>query len=109
MHLLRTVWFERAACGLFALLAFASGFLPELFIVRHPDGSIAAAFVGVIVDPPTGESWDSTAYSPWPFFLLFAASAWYYFVRATRPNRQEFSDSLQRPMQDETFWENLNK
>lgn len=86
MHLLRTVWFERAACGLFALLAFASGFLPDLFVVRHPDGSVAAAFVGVIVDPPTGESWDSTVYSPLLLVLIFGAASCYYFVRATRHN-----------------------
>src|SRR5262249_15431323 len=85
MHFLRTVWFERAACGLFAILAFASGFLPELFVVRHPNGSMAAAFVGVIVDPPTGESWDSTVYSPWPLVLLFAVGSAYYWFRATRP------------------------
>jgi hypothetical protein len=86
MHSLRTVWFERAACGLFALLALTSGFLPELLVVRHPDGSMAAAFVGVIVEPPTGESWDSTVYSPWLLVLIFAAASYYYFVRATRPD-----------------------
>jgi hypothetical protein len=87
MHFLRTVWLERAACGLFALLALASGFLPELFVVRHPDGSVVAAFIGVIVDAPTGESWDSTLYSPWPLVLIFAVASYYYFVRATRPNQ----------------------
>jgi hypothetical protein len=86
MRFLQTIWFDRVACGLFAVLAFASGFLPELFVVRHPDGSVAAAFVGVIVDHPTGESWDSTVYSPWLLILIFAAASYYYLVRATRPN-----------------------
>jgi hypothetical protein len=86
MRFLCTVWFDRVACGLFALLAFASGFLPELFVVRHPDGSVAAAFVDVIVDPPTGESWDSTVYSPLLLVVLFAVGSAYYWFRATRPN-----------------------
>jgi len=74
------------SCALFALLAFGSGFLPLLFVIYHPDGSVAAAFVGVSVDPPTGELWDSTEYTPWPLVLSFAAASYYYFVRATRAN-----------------------
>ncbi len=87
MRFIRTVWFERAACGLFALLALASSFLPELQVVRHADGSVAAVFVGVIVDAPTGESWDSTVYSPWLLVPILVAASWYYFIRATRPNQ----------------------
>jgi hypothetical protein len=85
MRLLHTVWFDRVACGLFALLAFASGFLPLLCAVYYPDGSVAAVFVGVIVDPPTGEPAESNVYSPWPFVLFFAIGSAYYWFRASRP------------------------
>jgi len=46
---------------------------------------MAAAFVGVIVDGPTGESWEATVYSPWPLVLLFVGCSGYYWFRAKRP------------------------
>ena len=65
-------------CALCAVLAIASGFLPEICVAHHPNGSVASVFIGVIVDAPTGEYADTTVYAPWPLCLLFFIGAWYY-------------------------------
>ena len=82
---MRAVWFDRVVCGLFTVLAFTAMCLPELCVVSAADGS-EFVFVGVIVDPPTGEPMTSELYSPMPLVLLFVVSALYYWLRATRPN-----------------------
>jgi hypothetical protein len=57
--------------------------LPELCVVRAPDGT-GAAFVGIIVDGPTGESMTTSVYSSWPLVLLFLVAAIYYLLRIAR-------------------------
>jgi hypothetical protein len=81
--LIVTVCFDRIACGLFAVLAFAAMCLPDLCIIYNADGS-AFVFVGIIVDPPTGEAATSEVYSSAPLVLLLVIGAVYYWFRATR-------------------------
>ena len=85
MRTLCRVWLDRVACVLFGLLAIVGLFLPEICVLRCPDGA-ATVFLGVIVDPPTGEPTVSTVYSWWPLVLLFTVGSFYYLVRAVRPN-----------------------
>jgi hypothetical protein len=78
------VWFDRVFCALFAVLAFATMGLPDWCVWSAPDGS-SFLFVGIIVDPPTGEPFTSEVYSSMPLVVLFVVCALYYWFRATGP------------------------
>jgi hypothetical protein len=82
---MHTHWFDRAFCGLFAILVFATLGLPDLCVICAPDGS-TLVLVGIIVDPPTGAPETMEMYSSAPMTLPFLIGAVYYWVRATRAN-----------------------